>query len=58
MRKIDGTQFFWLIALCIIASATALFVDESTFAMNKVKLSHRTEYLAWVLSSMMFAGLA
>lgn len=28
----------WLIALCIIASATALFVDESCFQIAKGKL--------------------
>ena len=27
----------WLIALCLIASATALFVDESVFAINNSK---------------------
>ena len=37
MREIDGKQMLWLIALCIVASATALFVDETVFAIQNGK---------------------
>jgi hypothetical protein len=37
MREIDCQQMLWLIALCIIASLTALFVDESVFAIQNGK---------------------
>jgi hypothetical protein len=38
MRKINAQQFIWLIVLSVVASATALFVDESVFAFNGWKL--------------------
>ena len=58
MRKIDGQQFLWLIALSIVASATALFVDEIVYAVNGFKLHYRHNYLIWIGSSLFFAGCA
>ena len=39
MRQLDKTQFFWLITLAILASATALTVDESVYFISACKLS-------------------
>lgn len=37
MRQIDGPQFFWLVTMAIIASITALFVDESVYTIANRK---------------------
>lgn len=58
MRKIDGEQFLWLIVLAVVASATALFVDETVFAFNGWKLHYRTNYAFWMGTSLIMAFAA
>lgn len=45
-------------ALCIIASATALFVDETVYNIGGLKMKYRDTYWIWMLSSMTFVALA
>jgi chloride channel 2 len=58
MRKIYIEQFLWLIGLSVVASATALFVDESVYAFNGYKLHYRDNYFYWMAASLFFAGCA
>ena len=58
MRKIDGEQFFWLIGLSVLASASALIVDETVFAFNGWKLHYRTNWLFWMSTSLIMAACA
>ena len=58
MRVVDGQQFFWIISLAFIASAIALFVDESVFNIGSHKMKYRDNYYIWVISSMTFVALA
>jgi hypothetical protein len=45
-------------ALCIIASATALFVDEAVFNIGGLKMKYRDIYWIWMLSSLLCVALA
>ena len=58
MRQVDVQQFGFIIALCIIASATALFVDEAAFNLGGLKMKYRDVYWVWMLSSLFFVALA
>ena len=58
MRQLDTQQFIWLCTLGIIASLTALFIDESVLYFNSVRGQFKESYYSWVLSGVFFVALA
>jgi len=57
-RTLDKEQFFWITALCLCSSATALLVDESVFKLGGLRFKHRDSYWIWLFTAMLLVGLA
>lgn len=53
MRQIDRRQGFWLIALGLISSLVALFIDISVLFLNTWKMNFKDDYWVWLISSLL-----
>jgi chloride channel 2 len=58
MRHIDATQFFWLVTLSVLSSATALLVDEAVFFIVTNKMKYRDNYWFWIIFGVIAVVLA